>query len=177
MAWGEIKSDCSRRIPVALRIDEYLYKNHGISVPPQRQETPKGITITAVPVYLYEKGKTNADLTAKQIVNRDPVGLIPHYYCSISSTWQVLELDSCWQRSDGHANDKTICIAVTMTDGLVPWAFNLTPINAAARLTAYLLDKYKLSIQDVSITKNCPEFFTSRWKEFKQTVQTQLKKL
>ena len=177
MAWEAIKATQYQRVPGGITIWDYLLKNHGYSVPCKRTGAPQGITITAVPVYLYEKGKTTADLTARHIEALDREGLIPHYFVSISSIWQVLDTADCWQRSDGRANDKTLSIAITMTDGLVPWMYNLAPMDHAAMLTAYLLHKFRLSDKDIRITKKCPVFFTSRWKDFKQKVRTQMKAL
>jgi hypothetical protein len=53
--------------------------------------------------------------------------------------------------------------------------YKAVPIHKAAMLTAYLLKKYKLSVNDIKITKNHPECF--QWKEFKQAVTKQLKGL
>ena len=158
-------------------MNEYFVKNHGHTVPCKRSEAPQGITIAAVPVYLYEKGKTDADLTVKHIEKLDDSGLIPHYFISISSTWQVLDLADCWQRPDGTADNKTICIAITMTDAIVPPMFSLTPMHHAAMLTAYLLKKYKLTVNDVQAAENCPQFFKTRYKDFTLKIRSQVKKL
>ena len=170
-----IRCDKYYKYPGNIRLNEYLLKNHSYTVPGKRSGSPQGITITAIPVYLYEKGKTDKDLTVKHIENIGD-GLIPHYYISISSTWQVLDNSDCWQEADGSTNDKTLCIAITISDGLVPPMYNLTPMQHAAMLTAYLLKKYRLTVDNVT-AKDCPMFFTARWSDFMTKIKGQLRRL
>lgn len=178
MAWEAIKATQFQRVPGGIQIWDYLLKNHGYSVPPARSGALQGITLTFVPMYhfLNEK-KRPTDITSRQIEHLDPHGLIPHYFITFDSIWQVLDLDGCWQKSDGSVNDKTIALAVSLADCLVPEMYKATPIHKAAMLTAYLLHKNKLTVNDIRITKDAPEFFTSQWKEFKQKVRTQMKTL
>lgn len=176
MAWDGIKPDTFQRVPGGISIWNYLLKNHGYSVPPTRPCAPEGITLTFVPMYmfLYEK-KRPSDITSRQIEHLDPSGLMPHYFVTFDSIWQTLEDSSCWQKQDGKINDKTISLAVSTADGLLPPMYKEVPIHKAAMLTAYLLKKYKLSVNDIRISKDHPECF--QWKDFKQTVTKQLKGL
>lgn len=178
MAWEAIKATQFQRVPGGIQIWDYLLKNHGYSVPPARSGALQGITLTFVPMYmyLYEKNRPS-DITSRQIEHLDPRGLIPHYFITFDSIWQVLDLNACWQKQDGSLNDKTISIAISSQDCLVPTMYKAVPIHMAAMLTAYLLHKNKLAVNDIRITKDAPEFFTSQWKEFKQKVRTQMKTL
>ena len=176
MAWGGIKPDTFQRVPGGISIWDYLLKNHGYSVPSSRPGAPEGITLTFVPMYmfLYEK-KRPTDITSRQIEHLDPSGLMPHYFVTFDSIWQTLEDSSCWQKQDGKINDKTISLAVSTADGLLPPMYKEVPIHKAAMLTAYLLKKYKLSVNNIRISNYHPECF--QWKDFKQAVTKQLKGL
>lgn len=187
MAWEAIKATQYQRVPGGITIWDYLLKNHGYSVPPARSENPKGITIVPVPVHLLEECNpktehgwvvtSSDDLATKNIEELDPNGLMPHFIVTRHSVWQLLDTRDCWRRSNGSVNDSTICIGITMDDGLLSLQYKTVAVNHAAMLTAYLLHKFRLSDKDIGITKNCPVFFTSRWKEFRQKVRKQMKKL
>ena len=178
MSWETIKPMQYQRVPGGITIWEYLLKNHGYSVPPARSGALQGITLTFVPMYmfLYEKNRPT-DITSRQIEHLDSCGLIPHYFITSDSIWQVLDLEACWQKQDGGINDKTIALALSVADCLVPTMYKAVPVHMAAMLSAYLLHKNKLTANDIRITKGAPEFFTSQWKEFKQKIRTQMKKL
>lgn len=169
MPWETIKPTNYQRVPGGINIWNYLLKDNGYDVPPMRTGSPEGITITFVPIYqfLYEKQRPT-DITSRQIEHLDPNGLIPNYFITFDSIWQVLEDTRCWQKSDGSTNDKTIALAISTADCLIPPMYKQVPINMAAKLTAYLLKKYKLTISDIKITKDHPEVF--QWKEFKRVV-------
>lgn len=170
MAWEAIKATQFQRVPGGIQIRDYLLKNHGYSVPPARSGAPEGITLAFVPMYMYLHEKHRpTDITSRQIEHLDPHGLIPHYFITFDSIWQVLDLDGCWQKSDGSVNDKTIALAISCADCLVPPMYKEVPINKAAKLTAYLLKKYKLSVNDIKIAKDHPQVF--QWKDFKQMLK------
>ena len=187
MAWGGIKFDKYYRVPGGVTISEYFLKNHQYKVPIARSGAPAGITIASLPVHLLEECNPRTerggvvtgsdDLATKNIEELDPGGFIPHFIVTLHSVWQLLDIGDCWQRSDGSANINTICIGITMDDGLLSRQYKVAAINHAAMLTAYLLHKNKLTVNDIRITKDAPEFFTSQWKEFKQKVRTQMKTL
>ena len=176
MAWETIKPTQFQRVPGGIQIWDYLLKNHGYEVPPARMGALQGITLTFTPMYmyLYERSRPK-DLTSRQIEYLDPNGLIAHYYITFDSIWQTLEDNSCWQKQDGKNNDKTIAIAISCADCIVPEMYKITPIHKAEMLTAYLLHKYKLSVNDIKVTKGSPQAFM--WKDFKQAVIKQMKKL
>ena len=170
MSWETIKPTQFQRVPGGIQIWDYLLKNHGYTVPPTRTGAPEGISLLFVPMYMYLYERTRPkDLTSRQIEHLDPNGLIPHYFITFDSIWQVLEDNSCWQKSDGSVNDKTIALAISCADGLVPPMYKEVPINKAAKLTAYLLKKYKLSVNDIKIAKDHPQVF--QWKAFKQMLK------
>lgn len=183
MAWGDLKCDCYYRLPGDLVILDYLLKNHGIDVPAKRSGAVQGITLASVPV-LYGQEKSDSKEYVKQLTS---TGFIPHFFDGYRGTWKVLDFDTCWQREDGRINDKTICIACIVSSGempfvtpkglLAPPSISYTVFHNSARLTAYLMHKYKLDISTVKVTKGCSDFITSRWGEFKKEVRTQLKKL
>ena len=178
MAWETIKPSQYQRVPGGIQIWNYLLKDHGYSVPPARTAVPQGITLTFVPMYMYLHEKHRpTDITSRQIEHLDPHGLIPHYFITFDSIWQVLDLNACWQKQDGSTNDETISLALSVADCLVPTMYKAVPIHKSAMLTAYLLHKNKLTVDDIRITKDAPEFFTSQWKEFKQKIRTQMKTL
>lgn len=176
MAWETIKPTQYQRVPGGIQIWDYLLKNHGYEVPPARTGAMQGITLTFTPMYmyLYERERPK-DLTSRQIEHLDPHGLIANYYITFDSIWQTLEDNRCWQKQDGSVNDKTISIAMSTQDCIVPPMYREVPIQKAEMLTAYLLHKYKLSVKDIKVTKDAPQVFV--WKNFKQAVAKQLKKL
>ena len=187
MGWGGIKPDKLQRLPGGVKISEYLLKNHGYKVPDKRSQSIQGVTIMPVPVHLLEECnpvtrfgwvvESSDDLATLNIAELKPDGQIPHYIVTLHSEWQILDNADCWQRSNGTANNTTLGVAITMDDGLLSSQYKRTALNRAEMLVAYLLKKNRLTVKNIYITKDCPEFFTSRWKDFKQAVQAQLKKL
>ena len=164
MTWDSLRADWRYRLPVALVVDSYLLKAHGFTVPGKRPGKPEGVTITGVPLLCqYDDAK-------EYVRNTTSDGFIPHFYDGMRATWQVLDLDDCWQWANGAVNDKTICIAAVISGNLK------CPENAVAfrdiqRLTAYILDKFKLPLSSVKVTKDCPKYITSRWTEFRKGVK------
>ena len=187
MSWGTIKPDENQRVPGGITISRYFLKNHGHPALKKRSENIQGITIMPIPVHLFEECnpktrfnwvvESSDDLAVKNIEELKSDGQIPHFIITQMSTWQILDFDECWQRSDGSLNGTTLGIAFTMDDGLLSWQYKITAIKHTAMLVAYLLKKYKLTTKNIYITKDCPVFFTSRWKEFKANVINQMKRL
>ena len=187
MAWNTIKPDEGQKIPGGITIWRYLLKKHGYDVPPVRSGKVEGLTIMPVPVHTYEECdpktrfgwvvESSTDLTIKNIEELKADGQIPHYILTAYSTWQILDNDDCWQRSDGTSNGNTLGVALTMDDGLISGQYKNAAFNHSIMLVAYLLKTYKLTTKNIYITKDCPEFFTSRWREFKIAVQAQMKRL
>lgn len=181
MAWGDLKPDTWYRLPGGLIIREYYLKNHEKTTPPKRPGAVQGITITTVPVLM------KYDDSAEYIKQLTPDGFIPHIFDGMRDTWQILDLDCCWQRADGRANDKTICIAVICSSGTMPFRTpsgefapverSYTPFHDAAKLTANLLHKNKLPLSSVKVTKDCSDFITTRWIQFKTEIKKQLARL
>ena len=181
MAWGDLRFDSWYRLPGGLIIREYLLKNHGKSTPAKRYGAVQGITIATLPVLM------KFDDSAEYIKRLTSDGFIPHIFDGMRDTWQILDFDCCWQREGGLINDKTICIAVVVSSGEMPFVTSTgelapversyIPFHDAAKLTAYLLHKYKLDISTVKITKDCSDFVTSRWSQFKTEIKKQLARL
>ena len=181
MAWGDLRFDSWYRLPGGLVIREYLLKNHGKSTPAKRSGAVQGITIATLPVLM------KFDDSAEYIKRLTSDGFIPHIFDGMRDTWQILDFDCCWQREGGLINDKTICIAVVVSSGEMPFVTStgelapversFIPFHNAAKLTANLLHKYKLPLSSVKVTKSCSDFITSRWAQFKKEVNAQLKKL
>lgn len=178
MAWDSLKSDYRYRIPGSLIVEEYLLKNHNISVPEKRAGNVEGIIITGVPVHnIFNSDLSDYDDAKEYVRKTTGDGFIPHFYDGMKSTWQVLDFDDCWQRSDGLANSKTICIAGVISDTEFTVPANAVAFRDIQVLTAYILHKFKLPIASVKVAKECPEYIKSRWKEFKTGVKQQMKKM
>jgi hypothetical protein len=176
MAWETIKPTQYQRVQGGINIWDYLLKNHGYEVPPIREEALQGITLTFTPMYMYlYEAKRPTDLTSRQIEHLDPKGLMAHYYITFDSIWQTLEDTRCWQKQNGEINDKTISIAMSTQDCLVPPMYKEVPLHMGEMLTAYLLHKYKLTVNNIKVTKDAPQVFV--WKDFKAAVTRQMKKL
>ena len=177
MAWGELKFDLCRRIPVGLRLCEYYLKNHingKFPTPEKRSGELAGVTITAAPVMMkYD----DAQEYTQKTVNGD-YSYIPHYYVCLRSAWQLIEDADCWIMRNGKNGEKTIAIAVVVSDNVgIPEMYNSTAFLDAVRLTAYILHKNKLPASAITFSKDCPEYITSRAERFKIFVAGQYKKL
>lgn len=165
MTWDSLRSDWRYRIPVQLVVDSYLLKTHGFTVPGKRSGKPEGVTITGVPLlHQYDDAK-------EYVRNTTSDGFIPHFYDGLRATWQVLDLDDCWQRADGTANDKTICIAAVISDSEFKFLENTVAFRDIQKITAYVLDKYGLTLANVKVSKDCPKYITTQWQEFKKGVR------
>lgn len=178
MAWDGLRADFRYRIPGSLMIESYLLKDHGFTVPGKRPGVPQGITITGVPIHnIFDPKLADYDDAKEYIRKTSSDGFIPHIYDGMRSTWQILDFADCWQRANGTANDKTICIAAVISDSIFTIPGNEVAFRDIQVLTAYLLHEYKLPVSSVKVTRECPAYITSRWSEFKRGVKTQMKKL
>ena len=177
MAWGDLKPDGIRRIPVALKLCEFFLKNHqnaNFPEPVNRTGDLAGVTITAVPVMMmYDDAREYVQKTISGSYE-----IIPHYYAGMRSTWQIIDDNCSWIMKNGKTGEKTIAVAAIISDNIgIPMFYNKTAFQDAARLTAYILHVHKLPASAVTFSKDCPEFITSRRSEFAKLVSAQYKKL
>lgn len=175
---SDIRQFSYYRIPVGMIVSEYMLDQHNenrITLPDKRKGPITGVTIATVPVMFKDD---DAKEYIIKTLNGEMGGFVPHYYDCIRSTWKILDDSSCWKRKNGTNNSSTICIAITVNDGVgTPGMFNFTPFQDAAKLSAYILYKNKLTPKNIKVTSDCAEFVTSRWKEFKLMVIDKFKKL
>jgi hypothetical protein len=145
-------------------ISEYLLNNHGCDVPGKRTGTVKYIAIAGAPV---PETKISDDPAKEHIRGIDAGGLLPHYIVGSRGTWQILDLDDCWQQSGGNVNAESVCIAPILCSGLGGgYMYTFVAIHDIAVISAFLLNKYKLTEKDIKVTKECSPFIREHWKDF-----------
>lgn len=177
MSWDRLKSDFIYKIPgvAGLPIDSYLLKNHAFDVPAKRMSKVEYIVIGGALIL-------RMDDDAKEYVrNVTPDGFLPHFFTGFRATWQILDLADCWQNENGKVYDNSICIApitaVDETSLMIPLMYSWTPLHDTAKLTAYLLKKYDLTIANIKVTNSCTGFMRSHWKDFIKEVKQAYKKI
>lgn len=178
MAWDSLKCDNLFRLTGIVPpyyISEYLFKKHGISVPKARTKAIDYIVIAGA---LVPETTVNGDTAKEYVRNANTNGLIPHYYAGSRSTWQVLDLNDCWQMSNGMVNENSICIAPIICSGLGGGdMYTFVALHDLARIISYLLKKYNLTEKNIKVTKECSPFIRQYWKELITEVRQYLKKL
>jgi hypothetical protein len=124
----------------------------------------KYIAIAGAPV---PETKISDDPAKEHIRGIDAGGLLPHYIVGSRGTWQILDLDDCWQQSGGNVNAESVCIAPILCSGLGGGdMYTYVAIHDIAIISSYLLKKYKLTVKDIKVTKECPIFIRGQWKDF-----------
>lgn len=173
MPWDSLRMDNRFRLTGIVPpyyVCEYLLKNHNYKAPAKRTNDVKYIAIAGA---LVPETKISNDPAKEHIRNIDMHGLLPHYVVGSRGTWQMLDLDDCWQQSSGIVNDKSICIAPIICSGFGGgYMYTYVAIHDIAIISAYLLKKYSLTEKDIKVTKECSPFIREHWKDFiKQTRQ------
>ena len=178
--WGKNRLDSFQRLPIGITLQSYLFDNHPneIELPAKRTGAIKNVVITSLPV-LFTKEDSQAYID--KIIKGENNGLLVHYICSMASDIHILDDSRCWIRK-GKVHDDSIAICAVIggigAEGVgVPTMFNMVAFQSAAKIAAYVMYKNKLTSDCLKRTTDCPEFMTSRWKEFKWIVNDQLKKL
>lgn len=183
-----------------LKINEYLLTKHNpnnIAMPTiALPNKPIGITIHNTPWISVSANTTPAEQYTRATVNNNMNDVRVHFYVDDTCAWQNLPLTlSGWHAADGsgNGNRKTISIEVIGDSKKAE--------QNAAKLAAYLLDKYNLTVEnglfththwlnvrdgkkgtiaELNIMKNsyktCPFYILPHWDEFKKMVQNEQKK-
>lgn len=178
MPWDSLKMDNRFRltgIVPPFYINEYLLKKHGYTVPGKRTDSVKYLAIAGAPV---PESKISDDPAKEHIRNIDTDGLLPHYIVGSRGTWQILDLDDCWQRSGGIINEESVCIAPILCSGLSGgYMYTFAAIHDLAVIAAFLLKKYNLTVKDIKVTKECSPFIREHWKDLITQTRQQMKKV
>lgn len=187
-------------------VKEYFINNHNpnrISMPTPMAGKPIGVTLHNTDV-IKVSGTTMSEQYTRATVNGNMGTVRVHFYVDNTEAWQNLPLEyqswHCGQRGrfdnakSVFGNAQTIsveCIMGSKTD--------IGPEDNAAKLIAYLLNMYNLSIDNLythnywcnvrngingSVDelntrddgyKGCPIFIRPHWYEFKTTVQNYMR--
>lgn len=172
-----------------ITVKEYLltkagHNPNGIDMPwADLPSTPLGITIHNTPT-ISVSGTTMAEQYVRATRNGAMNDVRVHYYVDDVEAWQELPLTlSGWHAADGagSGNRKTIAVECIM-DGSGSAKSKKAEDNAA-KLVAWLLNKYKLGIGDLYThqhwypPKYCPAYILPHYSQFKSKVETYLKAL
>ena len=158
-------------------VNEYLLTKHNpnnIALPDYNRTGLVGITVHNTD-RISVSGTTMAEQYTRATVNGNMGDVRVHFYVDDISAWQNLPLELAgWHAADGEGdgNMKTIAIECIM-DGSGSPASKKAEENCA-KLTAYLLDKFKL--KDSAIyshnhwysKKYCPAYILPHWDSFKK---------
>ena len=187
-------------------VKEYLLTKHNpnnIAMPNYTLPAkPLGITIHNTDWITTAQGTNPSEQYSRATVNGNMNDVRVHYYVDNICAWQNLPLNlSGWHAADGNGdgNRKTIAIECIMSG-----AYNATDKKSednCARLAAYLLHKYGLTINNLyththwlnvrdGVTGNvdylntrkhpykwCPLYILPHWNDFKTKVSEYLKML
>lgn len=169
-------------------VNEYLLTAHnpnGIAMPKHKITELIGITIHNTDRITTANGTTPAEQYTRATVNGNMGDVRVHFYVDDKSAWQNLPLDlSGWHAADGEngkGNRKTIAIECIM-NGSGDDKDKKAEENCA-KLTAYLLNKYGLTANDIYShwyffkKKYCPAYILPHWDKFKQQTEKSLAEL
>lgn len=190
-----------------LTVNEYLLTKHNpnkIDMPwAALPEKPLGITVHNTDWINVSSSTTPAEQYTRATYNGNMGDVRVHFYVDNKCAWQNLPLNlSSWHAADGDGdgNRKTIsieCIMKNSTDST-----SLKSEDNCAKLVAYLLDKYDMTVDKNLFThsywlnyvdgrrgdidtmntmkrngKNCPVYILPHWDNFKKKVQKELDKI
>lgn len=165
-----------------LPIHEYFLFNHNvnrISLPGRRTGCVMGITIHNTPWITTSPQTTPAEQYTRATVNGNMNGVVTNYYVDDKCGWHNMPDDyKNWTCADGegNGNGRTISIECIMASSEDPTS--LKSEDNCAKLTAYLLKKYSLSIGDIYThndwykPKYCPIYILPHWDKFLNRVRT-----
>lgn len=184
-----------------LTVKEYLLTKHNpnrIDMPTiSISTTPLGVTIHNTEWINVSSNTTPAEQYVRATVNGNMKDVRVHFYVDDYCAWQCIPLTlSGWHAADGsgNGNRKTIAIEVIGNSSKAE--------QNAVKLTAYLLNKYNLTVDQNLFThsywmnvrdgktgsidylnttynskKNCPIYILPHWNIFKNNVKTSLDSL
>ena len=170
-----------------VKVNEYLLTAHNpnrIDMPTAKITKPIGVTIHNTAWISVASGTTPAEQYTRATYNGNMGDVRVHYYVDDTCAWQNLPLDlSGWHAADGDGdgNRKTIAIECIMSSHYDTQ--DKKSEDNAARLAAYLLNKYNLGIDKLYThqhwypPKYCPAYILPHWDKFKALVQKYLSAL
>lgn len=129
-----------------LKVNEYLLTKHNINkidMPTIAMSNPIGITVHNTEALSVSSSTTMAEQYTRATVNGNMKDVRVHFYVDDVCAWQNLPLSlSGWHAADGsgNGNRKTISIEVIGNSSKAE--------DNAAKLIAYLLDKYNWNINE-----------------------------
>lgn len=130
-----------------VNVNEYLLTNHNlnkISLPSKRTKQLKGITIHNTAAISVARATTMAEQYTRATVNGNMNTVRVHFYVDDNGAWQNLPLDwQGWHAADGNGNGNTATIAIECIGNSAKAEEN------TARLTAWLINKFNLTTDDV----------------------------
>lgn len=181
-----------------LKVNEYLLTEHNINkidMPTIAMSNPIGITVHNTEALSVSSSTTMAEQYTRATVNGNMKDVRVHFYVDDVCAWQNLPLSlSGWHAADGSGdgNRKTISIEVIGDSSKAE--------DNAAKLIAYLLDKYNWNINEnlyththwLNVTdgkkgsidelnkmhnshKMCPIYILPHWDNFKQLIKSKQK--
>ena len=181
-----------------LKVNEYLLTKHNINkidMPTIAMSNPIGITVHNTEALSVSSSTTMAEQYTRATVNGNMKDVRVHFYVDDVCAWQNLPLSlSGWHAADGsgNGNRKTISIEVIGNSSKAE--------DNAAKLIAYLLDKYNWNINEnlyththwLNVTdgkkgsidelnkmynscKMCPIYILPHWDNFKQLIKSKQK--
>ena len=157
-------------------VNVYFLTEHntrGIALPSKRTKSLVGITIHNTDWISVASGTTPAEQYTRATANGNMGDVRVHYYCDDVCAWQNLPDDwGGWHAADGDGdgNRRTIAIECIMRNSTD--AQSLKSEDNCAKLTAYLIKKYGLTIKDVYThnhwysKKYCPAYILPHWNSF-----------
>lgn len=190
-----------------ITVNEYLLTTHNpnnIAMPAdQLPKKPLGITIHNTDWITIASGTTPAEQYTRATVNGNMNDVRVHFYVDNVSAWQNLPLTLCgWHAADGKGNGNMATIAIECIMSSNGGAASEKSEDNCAKLAAYLLNLYGLTVEDNLFThthwlnvkdgyvgdidylntarnpyKWCPLYILPHWQTFKAKVKTYLSQL
>ena len=166
-------------------VNEYLLTKHnpnGIDMPWAELTDVIGVTIHNTDWISTASGTHPSEQYSRATVNGNMGDVRVHFYVDNIDAWQTLPLTlSGWHAADGDGpgNRKTIAVECIMSSKYTNT--DQKSEDNAARLCAYLLDKYKLGIDHLYThqhwypAKYCPAYILPHYDKFVAKVKSYLK--
>ena len=181
---GFLQAD-KKYVANGVTVNEYLLTKHnpnGIDMPWAELKEIIGVTIHNTDWISTASGTHPSEQYTRATVNGNMGDVRVHFYVDDIDAWQNLPLSlSGWHAADGDGpgNRKTIAIECIMSSKYTNT--DQKSEDNAARLCAYLLDKYKLSIDHLYThqhwypAKYCPAYILPHYSKFVALVKKYMK--
>jgi len=172
-----------------LMVKEFLLTNHNpynIAMPVIKLPARiRGITIHNTDWISVSASTTPAEQYTRATYNGNMNDVRVHFYVDNVCAWQNLPLTlSGFHAADGNGPGNTQTIAIECIMRNSSDAVSLKSEDNCAKLAAYLLNKYGLTVEnglyshsDWYSGKTCPVYILPHWDKFKAKVQKELDKL